>query len=76
MLLAGGVVMPRLLSSCKEAAAAKNIGLQLYSLRDMVKESGIQAVLETVAKMGYKNLETASSDNSKIYGLPPSEFKK
>ncbi|MDR1602642.1 MAG: sugar phosphate isomerase/epimerase [Tannerella sp.] len=76
MLLAGGVVMPRLLSSCNEAASAKNIGLQLYSLRDMVKESGIRAVLETVAKMGYKNLETASSDKSKIYGLEPSEFRK
>jgi sugar phosphate isomerase/epimerase len=76
MLLAGGVVMPRLLSSCNEAAPAKNIGLQLYSLREMVKDSGIRAVLETVAKMGYRNLETASSDNSKIYGLAPSEFRK
>ncbi|MDR2121292.1 MAG: sugar phosphate isomerase/epimerase [Tannerella sp.] len=76
MLLAGGVVMPQLLSSCTEAAPAKNIGLQLYSLRDMVKESGIRAVLETVAKMGYKNLETASSSNKEIYGLAPSEFRK
>ncbi|MDR1408575.1 MAG: sugar phosphate isomerase/epimerase [Tannerella sp.] len=76
VLLAGGVVMPHLLTSCNGAAPAKNIGLQLYSLRAMVKESGIQAVLETVAKMGYKHLETASSDNSKIYGLAPSEFRK
>jgi sugar phosphate isomerase/epimerase len=92
MMLAGGVAAPQLLTltSCgggtksasgsggeaAVAAAAKNIGLQLYSLRDMVKEEGIQAVLEAVAKMGYKNLETAGYDSGKIYGLAPTEFKK
>lgn len=77
-LLAGGLVVPQLLTSCggETAATTKNIGLQLYSLRDMVKESGIQATLEAVAKMGYKNLETASYDNGLIYGLQPTEFKK
>ena len=76
LLLAGGLVAPQLLTSCggktKTDAAqvatktAKNIGLQLYSLRDMVKNEGIQKVLETVSKMGYKNLETANYDNGKI----------
>ncbi|OAV75377.1 Hydroxypyruvate isomerase [Bacteroidales bacterium Barb7] len=82
LLLAGGIAAPHLLSSCGGSPAAavaagsdKYIGLQLYSLRDMVKESGIQAVLETVAKMGYKNLETAGYDDGKIYGLAPAEFK-
>ena len=75
LLVAGGLVAPQLLSSCS-SAPAKNIGLQLYSLRDLVKESGIQVVLETVAKMGYTNLETAGYDNGKIYGLAPAEFKK
>ena len=84
LMLAGGMVMPQLLTSCagKASAAAtasessKYIGLQLYSLRDLVKEEGIQKVLETASKMGYKNLETASYDNGKIYGLAPAEFKK
>ncbi|MDR1937449.1 MAG: sugar phosphate isomerase/epimerase [Tannerellaceae bacterium] len=79
LLLAGGMVAPQLLTSCggkTTAAASKKIGLQLYSLREMVKDEGIQKVLETVAKIGYTNLETASYDNGKIYGLPPSEFKK
>lgn len=79
-MLAGGLVVPQLLSSCAGKAAAsepaKNIGLQLYSLRDLVKESGIQTVLETASKMGYTNLETAGYDNGKIYGLAPAEFKK
>ncbi|MDR2139538.1 MAG: sugar phosphate isomerase/epimerase [Tannerella sp.] len=90
MMLTGGIVTPQLLtltscgggtksasgSEAATAATAKNIGLQLYSLRDMVKEEGIQAVLETVAKMGYKNLETASYNDGKVYGLAPEEFKK
>ena len=88
LMLAGGAVAPQVLTltSCgggakkasetATAAVAKNIGLQLYSLRDMVKEDGIQKVLETVAKMGYKNLETASGDNKTVYGLAPREFKK
>lgn len=92
IMLAGGVVAPQILTSCGgktasttastetaaavTAAPAKRIGLQLYSLREMVKEDGIQAVLEAVAKMGYKHVETAGYDDGKIYGLPPVEFKK
>lgn len=79
LLLAGGVVLPNLVTSCAGKTAAgptKNIGLQLYSLRDMVKEEGIQKVLETVAAMGYKNLETAGYDDGKVYGLAGAEFKK
>ena len=61
LMLAGGMVMPQLLSSCAGKASAsessKYIGLQLYSLRDLVKEEGIQKVLETASKMGYKNLK-------------------
>jgi sugar phosphate isomerase/epimerase len=77
MLIAGGMVVPEFLSSCKTTSkVTKNLGLQLYSLRDMVKESGIQKVLETAAALGYKNLEAASYSDGKIYGLPPAEIKK
>ena len=80
LLLAGGMVAPRLFTSCAGKATAgasgKTIGLQLYSLREMVKDEGIVKVLETVAKTGYKNLETADYNNGLIYGLSPSEFKK
>ena len=78
LMLAGGLIAPQLLTSCGggATAATKNIGLQLYSLRDLVKDEGIQKVLETAAKIGYKNLETAGYDNGRIYGLAPAEFKK
>ena len=77
LLIAGSLVTPQILSSnLFSPPSAKNIGLQLYSLRGMVNSSGIQAVLETVAAMGYKNLEAAGYNDGKIYGLDPKDFKK
>ncbi|MCL2073792.1 MAG: sugar phosphate isomerase/epimerase [Marinilabiliaceae bacterium] len=76
LLLAGGIVGNRLLSSCAVSPISKkHIGLQLYSLRDDVKELGIKRVLEIVSKMGYQHLETAGYSDGKIYGLEPKEFK-
>ena len=44
LMLAGGMVMPQLLTSCAGKASAsessKYIGRQLYSLRELVKEEG------------------------------------
>ena len=83
LLLAGGMAVPQILTSCgsrkmltSSGAANKNIGLQLYSLRDIVKDQGIQPVLEMVAKMGYVNLETAGYNKGKIYDMAPKEFKQ
>ncbi len=77
LLLAGGLMAPKMFASSESMIpAGKNIGLQLYSMRDMINSAGIQAVLEAVAKIGYKNLETAGYSDGKIYGLAPSDFKK
>jgi sugar phosphate isomerase/epimerase len=77
ILLAGSLIAPQLIASSSPIPSSeKNIGLQLYSLRDMVNKQGIQAVLEAVAKIGYKNLETAGYNDGKIYGLEPVDFKK
>ena len=75
LLVAGGVVSSRFLSSCT-STPKKHIGLQLYSLREDVSDLGIKKVLEIVAKMGYVNLETAGYSDGKIYNFAPSEFKK
>ena len=76
-MVAGGFAGSSLLSGCGGSSAPKkHIGLQLYSLRDDVKDLGIQKVLEVVAKMGYVNLETAGYNDGKIYGIAPAEFKK
>jgi sugar phosphate isomerase/epimerase len=74
VMLAGGLIVPQLLTSCG-GGPAKNIGLQLYSLREMVKDEGIQKVLEAVSKMGYTAVETADYNDGKIYGLTPADFK-
>ncbi len=85
MMVAGGVIGGSILSSCGGTGSGsktlskgpkKHIGLQLYSLREDVKDLGIQKVLEVVAQMGYVNLETAGYNDGKIYGLAPAEFKK
>jgi sugar phosphate isomerase/epimerase len=74
--VAGGLAFPNLLSSCGGNSTKKHIGLQLYSLRDDIKDIGIRKALESVAKMGYVNLETAGYNNGKIYGENPEVFKK
>ena len=56
--------------------SSKYLGLQLYSLRDMVSDDGIEKVLKVVAKMGYNSLETANYSDGKFYGIKPAEFKK
>ena len=76
LLVAGGLLAHNFSSCAPKAEASKNMGLQLYSLRDYVKDNGIQKTLELVSKMGYKNLEAASYDNGKLYGVAPKELKK
>ena len=77
MLVASGVVSSSILSACKASAPVqKHIGLQLYSLRDDVRDLGIQEVLKIVAEMGYVNIETAGYGRGRIYGQEPADFKK
>lgn len=72
MLLAAGLFLTFAFSSCKPKG--KNIGLQLYSIRDSIRRD-VPAAIEKVAKMGYKFVEPAGYANGKFYGLTPEEFK-
>ncbi len=48
------------------------VALQLYTVRDkMQKAEGVAKTLEAVAKIGYKNVETAG-----LGGLEATEFKQ
>ena len=70
-------VTPNLLSGEVGAVkSSKYLGLQLYSLRDMVRDDGIEKTLQVVAKMGYNNLETAGYSDGKFYDKAPRELKK
>ena len=52
----------------------KNIGLQLYSIRDSITKD-VPAAIAKVSKMGYKFVEPAGYDAGKFYKMEPSAFK-
>jgi sugar phosphate isomerase/epimerase len=56
-------------------SSKKNIGIQLYSVRDEMKKDPLDT-LKKVAAMGYKNVEHANYINGKFYGYEPKEFRK
>ncbi|QKJ63804.1 sugar phosphate isomerase/epimerase [Flavobacterium sp. M31R6] len=54
----------------------KNIGLQLYTLREAFSKD-VKGVLEHVAKSGYKEVETYGFSAEKgFFGTSPKDFKK
>ena len=61
-----------LINGC-ETRIRPNIGLQLYTLRDSMFLNP-RETLEYVAKVGYKELETAGYSEGKMYGLDFSDF--
>jgi len=67
-----------LFASCGENQLEKNIGLQMYSLRDAVNDEsvGVDEVIKAIGVMGYKYVETASYRDGLIYEMDPLTFKK
>ncbi len=53
----------------------KIVGLQLYSVRDAMKND-VQGTVAKVGAMGYSFVETAGFSDGKFYGMEPLEFKK
>jgi sugar phosphate isomerase/epimerase len=79
--IAGAIVGSSVLGSltagmagCAPKPEKKRIGLQLYSLRDAMRQDP-KATLAAVAAMGYTELETASYDGNTVYGMTPAEFR-
>ena len=73
MIVIGTAILP---GSAFVFAAQKGIvGLQLYSVRDDMKNDP-KGSLKKLADMGYKVVEHAGYDNRKFYGFVPAEFKK
>jgi sugar phosphate isomerase/epimerase len=64
-----------LYSPFAKAAKVKNVGIQLYTVRkEMLADA--TGTLKKLAKIGYKELESARSDKGNYYGLKPKEIKK
>jgi sugar phosphate isomerase/epimerase len=56
------------------AKPRKNIGLQLYSIRDSIMKN-VPAAIAKVGKMGYKYVEPANYADGKLYDMAPAAFK-
>lgn len=69
------VVLSSAFSSCEKPSEPKNIGLQLYSLRDAMRED-VPGTVARVGEMGYTFVEAAGYRDGLFYGMEPEEFKK
>lgn len=68
LALAGALVLPSFTKASKN-----KIGLQLYSLRDVIKND-VKGTLTKVAAFGYKEIEAYSYNDGKIFDLPYQQF--
>lgn len=59
-------------SSCA-APPEQKMGLQLYSLRDLIRTDP-KGIMKKVAEYGYQEVETFEYDDGKLYGLTLKEF--
>lgn len=69
-LTVGAYLLPPLLRS-----PASHAGVQLYSVRKEMLADPV-ATLKQLAKIGYKELESARSEKGNYYGLTAKEMKK
>jgi len=72
----GGLVMGSFfLPYLSEAAQVKNVGINLYSIRESMLTDAA-GTLKKLAKIGYKEIESAKSTKGNYYGLEPKEIKQ
>ena len=72
----GGLLLPRLTNARSlfiPKAAPRSIGLQLYTLGDLMT-TDTKGTLQKLAAIGYKELESAGSGKGNFYGYKPKEF--
>jgi sugar phosphate isomerase/epimerase len=67
---AGLLTLPSFLTEAKKKSG---IGLQLYTLRDVIM-TDVKGVLTSVAAMGYTEAETYGYKDGKLFGMPVAEF--
>lgn len=61
-------------SSCTKPVE-KEIGLQLYSVRDAMGADPVNTIVK-LGEMGYTTAEAANYSNGKFYGMDPLDFKQ
>jgi sugar phosphate isomerase/epimerase len=73
-LAAGSLLIPGLLKA-GNLAKMNDVGIQLYSVRKEMLEDAA-GTLAKLAKIGYKEIESAKSEKGNYYGLKPKEIKQ
>jgi sugar phosphate isomerase/epimerase len=68
------LALPLLSRTISFAKPPKNIGLQLYTLRNLMGKEP-RETLKKVAAIGYTELETFGYADGKFFGMAPKEFK-
>jgi sugar phosphate isomerase/epimerase len=67
------IIIP-VFQSCGNKLQEKNIGLQLYSIRDSIYRD-VPAAIARVSEIGYKFVEPAGYSDGQFYGMKPADFK-
>ncbi|MCK4676730.1 MAG: sugar phosphate isomerase/epimerase [Bacteroidales bacterium] len=74
--LTASVVVSMILPARLNAIPLKKIiGIQLYTLRDLIKED-FEGTLKSIAQIGYNSVEAAGYYDGKFYKLSPKAYKK
>lgn len=68
VFVAGGII------SCTAPKPVKEVGLQLWSVKDDMKTDA-KGTIGKVGAMGYQFIEAAGYGDGKFYGIEPAEFK-
>lgn len=74
-IASAGILLFPSLESLAGSKRVKNVGIQLYTLRDLLPKD-VKGVIAQVAAAGYKEVETYGySQKGGFWGLSPKEFK-
>ncbi|WP_411972224.1 sugar phosphate isomerase/epimerase family protein [Sphingobacterium sp. Lzh-3] len=75
-LVAGCMMLALSPTFAQQKAAKKEIGLQLYSVREEIgKNPNFDQILQKISALGYTGVEAAGYKDGKLYNLSPQEFK-
>ncbi len=69
-----GLLFAMGLSMCSHPKSTKEIGIQLYSVRDDMKKDP-KGTVKKVGAMGYSFVEAANYADGQFYGMSPTDFK-
>lgn len=61
--------------NCADTTEKKEIAVQLYSARSLIKDNNYKQVLSALSEMGYTAVEAAGYGEGKLYGQSPAQFK-